>query len=250
MAIPMFFADRTSVRCLTLSEYANQGHGDAPAEADVDVGSRLARSSLIVSRVNGLIVLDAIVEGQGGRVERAEDDLRVWLFGREVGEIDVPECTRFPWKRHQLAEDFAGPSRRPRPINGPAPGNVLRQGNPRQPVNDALTDSRDRPGVMDIHAQVATGVNAGEDPARLRCEVLGLLGAAIRQRPRPSAPCRSASRPGASQPSSLVRSKVGRLSLNDSTFAATFLEYPVRSQDKVGDEKPVSQAAMIGLPAV
>src|SRR5580704_10421477 len=79
---------------------------------------------------------------------------------------------------------------------------------------------------------------------------LGLLGAAIRQRPRPSAPCRSASRPGASQPSSLVRSKVGRLSLNDSTFAATFLEYPVRSQDKVGDEKPVSQAAMIGLPAV
>jgi hypothetical protein len=47
---------------------------------------------------------------------------------------------------------------------------------------------------------------------------MGTIGATMQQRPSEAAACRKAARPGASQPSSFVKTKAGLLSLEAASF--------------------------------
>ena len=101
-----------------------------------------------------------------------------------MGEIDVPEGAGFLGQGQQLAEDPRGPSSRARPIDDPAAGDVVRQGDPRHAMEHALPDGGDRPRMKDIRAEVATGVDAREDPVDPRREVIERQADAIGRRAR------------------------------------------------------------------
>ena len=152
---------------------ADQRHGDPTAEANIDVASRPpdAATGSRPSRRTYRLRHDS--ERQGRRVERAEDDFGIGLLGREVGEIDVPECARLP--RVAPSGGAGGSSAHrtgPVPVDDPTPRHIMRQGDSGDAVDGGFANGRHGPGVMNVRAQVAAGVDPGQDPARPRSQVM------------------------------------------------------------------------------
>ena len=182
---------------------------------------------------------------------------RIGHSGLGVGEIDVPEGAWMPFVCHQGPEEDLRPAGCPVPVDGPAPGNIVRQRDSGNAMDNRLAHGRDGPGVMNVRPQVAAGIDPCQHPARFWGQVMecqstqsagvpamarhpssgrvtrsgpsvvtrcphpetGSLGATTRQCPSGADARRKAARPGASQPSSFVKIKVGSMARPISVFS-------------------------------
>ena len=151
-------------------ESSDRRHGNVAAKADRDVGPEPSQPRLIVPRVDRLVALNAEIGRQRRGIEIAEDDLGLGPARGRVREIDIPERPRFPAKLDQSTQDPACPLRRAGPVNRSSPGDVMRQRDARQSADGGLAYRRHGSGVIDVRSQIAAGVDARKDPARVRCE--------------------------------------------------------------------------------
>src|ERR1700732_3569000 len=78
-------------------EQRNLRDGDLAAEADVHVSARFVAALVIVAVGMERPSRRPKAQGQGSGVERAEDDVRVGRFGRQMRQVDVPENSRRHW---------------------------------------------------------------------------------------------------------------------------------------------------------
>src|ERR1051325_795367 len=139
-------------------------HADVPGKTNIDIAADDARPRVIVAVIVQSLVGSAEAQGQRPRIERTAADARLRLARRDVRQIHVPEGAGNDRLGENLRQHLTHPAAGALAIDLHAALAIMRKGDGGLAVQGGLADGGDGAGVIDIGAEIAAVVHAGEYP--------------------------------------------------------------------------------------